>query len=75
VFQTKNGQVLATYLVDGMVAGIWDVKPTGRRARIGLRPLAKLSRASRGEVEREAEAVARFLVPSDAAPEVAFEPP
>ncbi len=29
VFQTRNGQVLATFLVDGMVAGTWDFKEGG----------------------------------------------
>jgi hypothetical protein len=75
VFQSRNGQVLATYLVDGMVAGIWDVTKAGRRSRIILRPLGRLNRAQRSEVEREAEAVAEFLLPADQRPEVVVEPP
>jgi hypothetical protein len=75
VFQSKNGQVLATYLVDGMVAGTWDVKRVGRRSRIVLRPFARLSKRTRGEVEREAAAMAEFLLPADHPPEVAVEPP
>jgi hypothetical protein len=75
VFQSRNGQVLATYLVDGMVAGTWDVKRVGRRSRIVLRPLARLSKRTRGEVEREAAAVAEFLLPADHPPEVVVETP
>ena len=75
VFQTKNGQVLATYLIDGMVAGTWEVTKAGGRGRIVLRPLARLRRSQRGEVEHEAEAVARFLVASESDPEVVVETP
>jgi hypothetical protein len=75
VFQTRNGQVLATYLVDGLVAGTWEMAAARGRSRIVLRPLARLTKARRGEVEREAEAVAEFLVPSDRRAEVVVESP
>ena len=62
VFQTRNGQVLATYLIDGMVAGIWEVTKAGGR---GGSSCARWpgSGVQRREVEAEAEAVARFLWP------------
>jgi Winged helix DNA-binding domain len=75
VFQSRNGQVLATYLVDGMVAGTWDVKRVGRRTQIVLRSLARLTKARRAEVEREAAALAEFLLPADRPPEVVVETP
>jgi hypothetical protein len=57
VFNTKNPQSVSTFLVDGAVAGLW--KQEGPRVR--LEPFVPLPRAIRGELDREADRLARFL--------------
>lgn len=52
-----NGDVAPTFLVDGMVAGVWSVD----RKRIALEPFAKLTRAVRGELEAEAARLYSFI--------------
>ena len=52
-----NGDVAQTFLVDGLVAGIWDVE----NARVVLKPFAKLSRAVHRELNAEKECLEAFL--------------
>ena len=54
----SNGDVAQTFLVDGLVAGIWSVE----KGRVVLEPLARLSRSVRREVEDEAERLEAFVV-------------
>jgi hypothetical protein len=58
VFNTKNPQSSNTFLVDGAVAGTW--KQDGTMVR--LEPFAPLPRATRRELEEEADRLAGFLV-------------
>ena len=51
-----NGDVAATFLVDGFVAGIWRVED----GRVVLEPFAPLSRATRRELEDEAARLEAF---------------
>jgi len=53
----KNGDVAQTFLVDGFVAGTWRLE----KGRIVLEPVAKLSRATRSELEDEAANLEAFL--------------
>ena len=53
-----NGDVAQTFLVDGLVAGMWSVE----QSRVVLEPLAQLSRSVRREVEDEAERLEAFVV-------------
>ena len=69
----KNGDVLPTFLVDGMVAGVWDA-PLKGRATITLTPLAPVSVRDRHAVEREAEDVLAWLRPNASAREVSWTP-
>jgi hypothetical protein len=46
----KNGDVRQTFLVDGLVAGTWQVE----RSRVVPEPFEPLPRAARREVEDEA---------------------
>jgi hypothetical protein len=55
-----NGDVAQTFLVDGVVAGIWRVD----EGRVVLEPFERLSAAARREVEDEAARLEAFLVPS-----------
>ncbi len=53
-----NGDVAQTFLVDGLVAGMWSVE----KGRVVLEPLARLSRPVCREVEDEAERLEAFVV-------------
>jgi winged helix DNA-binding protein len=52
-----NGDVAQTFLVDGFVAGTWNVE----RGRVVTAPFAKLPRAVQREVRDEAEQLEAFL--------------
>ena len=54
----SNGDVAQTFLVDGLIAGMWSVE----KGRVVLEPLARLSRSVRREVEDEAERLEAFVV-------------
>jgi hypothetical protein len=54
----KNGDVLPTVLVDGFVAATWDVDKKGK---LQIKPLRRLSRAERAEVDAEGEQAAAFV--------------
>jgi hypothetical protein len=65
----KNGDVLATFLVDGVVAGAWSA-PLRGRATMMLTALARIPARARREVEREGEALLTWLRPDAASREV-----
>jgi hypothetical protein len=53
-----NFQVL---LVDGVVAGLWHQRRSGRRVDITVEPLRPLTAAQRGELDRQGERVGEIL--------------
>jgi hypothetical protein len=53
----KNGDVAATFLVDGFVAGTWQVE----KGRVVIEPFAPLPRAARREVADEAARLQAWL--------------
>lgn len=53
----EGGEVRATFLVDGFVAGLWSVAA----GRVRLAPFAPLPRVARRELEAEAAEVEAFL--------------
>jgi hypothetical protein len=53
----NNGDVAQTFLVDGFVAGIWEVEG----GRVVLQPFTRLSRAVRSDLEDEAARLEEFL--------------
>jgi hypothetical protein len=53
----KNGDVQPTFLVDGVVAGLWRLDGD----RVELEPFEPLSSRARASVAREARALARWL--------------
>jgi Winged helix DNA-binding domain len=57
----KNGDVLPTFLVDGIVAGMWTVERSRNRATLRLEPFAPLPRKARGELEDEGERLVRWI--------------
>jgi hypothetical protein len=56
VFSVKTPQSVSTFLVDGMVAGSWKFE----RGRIRLEPFRRLDKATRKELDEEAERLAEF---------------
>ncbi|MGH3133466.1 MAG: winged helix DNA-binding domain-containing protein [Gaiellaceae bacterium] len=58
----KNGDVAQTFLVDGVVAGTWEVAAD----RVVLRPFAPLPRVARRELEEEAGRLEAWLGPAGA---------
>jgi hypothetical protein len=57
VFHTKNPQSVATFLVDGRVAGTWR----NDNGKVTLEPFTALDPAVRREVEEEAERLESFV--------------
>ena len=54
---SRNADVLPTILLDGMVAGTWELARANGLARIELRPFVPLPRGARGPLESEAHRV------------------
>ena len=67
IYEGKNLQVRATYLVDGAVAGLWSVEAKKTQATLTLQPLARLTKAARGELSDEGERLLRALHPDSKA--------
>lgn len=61
---SKNADVLPTLLVDGTVAGTWELNRTDGFSRIDLRPFGRLRRADRLALEDEAERMLAIASPS-----------
>ena len=62
---TKNLRVRATFLLDGVVAGIWTIAVKRRVATLTLEPFAPraLTERVRSELEAEAERLVRLVEP------------
>jgi hypothetical protein len=60
---TKNADVLPTFLIDGFVAGTWELTRKDASIEARLRPFAALPRGSRPKLEAEAERVLALLAP------------
>ena len=56
VFSTKTPQSVATFLVDGAVAGTWRFE----KGKVTTKPFARIDRATRRAVDDEAERLADF---------------
>lgn len=60
---TANLRVLATFLVDGRVAGTWKIERKGNRAALLMDPFVKLSARAAAELSDEGDRLARFVEP------------
>ncbi|MGC4937256.1 winged helix DNA-binding domain-containing protein [Kribbella sp. DT2] len=60
---TKNLRVKATYLVDGQVAGLWTAEKKRAVATLTLTPFEPVAQRVKTALEREGEALLRFLEP------------
>lgn len=59
----KNGDIVPTFLVDGRVAGRWDVELKKENATLVLSPFARAPRDSKRELEEEGERLLRWHEP------------
>jgi len=58
----KNGDVLPTFLVDGVVSGMWTVERSRNRATLKLESFAPLPSKVRAELQDEGERLVRWMV-------------
>lgn len=63
VYSAGNLRVLATFLVDGLVAGTWAASGGRRAAELILTPAADVGTPHRRELEAEGERLLAFLYP------------
>lgn len=57
---TKNLRVLATFLLDGFIAGTWNITRRKSTATLAIAPFAKLARKDRDALANEGEQLLRF---------------
>lgn len=60
VLRRRNATTLATFTVDGRVAGSWRAVRSRRRYRVDVEPFSPLPAKARGEVEAQRDALERF---------------
>lgn len=70
---TKNLRILATFLVDGFVAGTWSIQRKTKTATLTIAPFVKLTRAVRDALADEGERLLRFAEEDASAFAVAFK--
>lgn len=58
---SKNADVLPTFLIDGFVAGTWELERTDGTATVTLRPFATLTPADVAALESEAQRVLALM--------------
>jgi Winged helix DNA-binding domain len=61
-----NGDVVPTFLVDGLIAGQWDVQRKKDAAALTLTPYARVSKAWKQALEEEGERLLRWHEPDAA---------
>ena len=71
---SKNLQVAATVLVDGMVAATWSIEKARGTAALVVRPFARIARAHQRALEGDAETLVRFVEPDAKAYAVRVDP-
>ena len=69
---SKNLMVPGTFLVDGVVAGRWDITGTKKKAVLAVAPFGKLSRAAKDELAAEGERLLQFAEPDATTVAVTF---
>jgi hypothetical protein len=69
---TGNLRTLATFLVDGFVAGVWRIERKRASASLLLEPFAAVSRKTRAELAEEGEALVGFVEPDARTADVRF---
>ena len=62
-----NGDVLATFLVDGYVAGTWEIIRKGKNATLKLTPFGSMPRPVRTDLREEGARLLAFVEPESGA--------
>ncbi len=75
VFDTKTPHSVATFLVDGAVAGRWRIEETKAKATLLLEPFEALPRGARTELREEGDRLVRFAAAGAGAHAVRFARP
>jgi hypothetical protein len=57
---TKNLRVKATFMLDGLIRGTWEVERKQRRTTLSLRPFEALTKRATRELSQEGERLMRF---------------
>jgi hypothetical protein len=70
---TVNGIIRATFLVDGLVRGMWKIERERDAAALVIHPFAPLAPADRAALEEEGGRLARFAAEDAARWDVRFE--
>jgi hypothetical protein len=60
---TRNLQITATFLIDGIVAGSWSLARKGSTATLVMQPFAKIAKKDRAALDDEAERLLAFAEP------------
>jgi hypothetical protein len=68
----KNGDVLPTFLVDGMVAGLWSTETSKDRATLRIEPFAPVRARDRTALIDEAERLLSYLASDTSSHEVTW---
>jgi hypothetical protein len=74
IYNRANLQIRPTFLLDGIVAGLWSTEVKGRKATLTVTPFARLPRGAKGELTAEAEALLQGVHPAATNRTIAFEP-
>ncbi|HEY9898666.1 MAG TPA: winged helix DNA-binding domain-containing protein [Pantanalinema sp.] len=72
---TKNLKVLATFLIDGAVAGTWRIERKAKAATLVVEPFEPLSASRRDELEAEGEGLLRFCEEEARTQDIRFASP
>jgi hypothetical protein len=60
---SRNLLLPATFMVDGLIAGMWTVESKRQAATLTLAPFAAVLKSARAALEEEGERLARFIEP------------
>jgi hypothetical protein len=69
---TKNADVRPSFLVNGRVAGTWDIARGDGTASVALRPIRPLPSRVRDDLAAEAARVVALIGPGDGEPAISF---
>jgi Winged helix DNA-binding domain len=72
VYLRRNLQIRPTFLVDGVVAGIWAIEGGRSAATLRLTPGGRLTKKERAAIEAEGERLVRWARPDAKSHRVAF---
>ena len=70
---TRNADVLPTFLVDGFVAGTWDLSRTGAGTHLRLRPFGRLDPSVADDLAAETHRILGLVAPEAADRSVTFD--